>query len=112
MFKGKIVFDSRKFDRQHIYTVEGGNNGSSNSFYVKPATRKKLIIFSLIFSISKLGIQYILPFLHYFKTAWIFTIILNTTCIYVCLPIMFICSNENLKMYAKNKFKKVMNKVN
>jgi hypothetical protein len=113
MFKVKIELDSRKFDSQHnVETVEAENNGSSNYFeFVKSATRKQLTIGSLIFSISMIGIILIVPFLNYFKTVRIFMIILGTSSISVCLPIMFICSNENMKMYAKNKFKKVMNEV-
>jgi hypothetical protein len=38
-------------------------------------------------------------------------ILVGTSSICVCLPIMYICSNENLKMYAKNKLKKVMNEM-
>jgi hypothetical protein len=93
--------------------LDAPNNGSSNSF-VKSATRKKLLIGSIIFSISLIGILFILPFLYYLRinlTVKIYMILVGTSSICVCLPIMYICSNENLKMYAKNKLKKVMNEM-
>jgi hypothetical protein len=112
MFKGKIELDRRKFDSQHnVENVDAAYNGLSNYFeLVTSATRKQLIIGSFIFSISMIGLLLIVPFLNYFIYR-IFMIILATSSISVCLPIMFICSNENIKMYAKNKFKKVMNEV-
>jgi uncharacterized membrane protein YgaE (UPF0421/DUF939 family) len=96
---------------EDVEAVEAANNGSSNIFeFVKSATRKQLTIGSLIFSISMISMILIVPFLNYFINVRIFMIILGTSSC-ACLPIMFICSNENMKMYAKNKFKKVIYEV-